>query len=332
MRRPLVQLGMLAVALASVIAMGCFFAGFCPVGPGVTLQKNRLAGTWRVSMLGQESLSGATTGKLSRTALMIDGKTFITFDLFGNLQYIGTLGADESVALWEINLTTRTGSVGLTFGLPLTGMITVSDVSSSVAQQDDGTIAARMGWRQHVGSESADTDVEIVFEQMRLGLVDGQLTALMTRTEFSSADPAPPQTRLVGEVLLERIEPEIRQLTGDIHPVGEITALPGPSPPYNEAVTFETGQYFTLSASGTTGPSGAELSYYWHVVRELTDPSTNQVTQRERVLVFAGPNTGFVAGRPGRFYVTLYVTDGVLWRSTQALGQTGALTRFVKVE
>lgn len=324
---------LLLIATSCVVASGCFFLDFGPVGPDMPLRKPRLAGTWRVSMAGQDNMPGTSSVKLNRQALMIQGNTFVDFNILGDFHYVGTLSADQEVGLWEINLSTRVAAAAITTGLPDTGPIVISEIQASVVnQKEDGTITASMSWRRGPLAGGETVDVAVVFEQMRFGLVRNQMTAVMTRTESSSTDPAPQRSRLVGEVVLERIEPEIRELTGDISPAGRIIAVPGPLPPYNEGVAFQTGQYFALRASDTTGPPDAELSYYWHVIREVTDAVTNQVTQRERVLVVPGQSSGFVAATSGRFYVTLYVTDGVLWRSTQVLGEASEQTRFVKVE
>jgi hypothetical protein len=312
--------------------VGCFFGDFCPSRPDVALQKIRMAGTWRLSMLGQQNLPGAAGTESTRRSLMVAGKTFFTFDLLGNLHYIGTLGADETVGLWQINTTTGRAAIGLTLGSAAVGPIAISSVQSSVAEMADGSLNVQIRWRERDVDGATITDVTVKLEQMRLTSSDGQVTALMSVGESSSTDPAPEKVRFIGEVLLEAIEPEIRELLGDVYPIGTVTAVGGPPPPYNDEVTFGPGQWFDLDASETTGPAGADLSYYWHVVRELTDPETNQVIERDRPFVRSSVTSRLIANDPGRYYITLYVTDGVLWRSTQDLGQSSALTRFVRVE
>lgn len=320
------------LGVLTALAAGCPIGDFCPAEPGIPLKKTRLEGTWRLSMLGDEALPGPSREKSTGRSLMIPGKTFLTFDLLGNLQYIGTLGADETVGLWEINLRFGLSAVGLTLGSPDTEPIDVTNIQSSVAEMPDGSITVRMGWRRGAAFGTTDEDVLIVLEQMRFGPTENLITALMSVTENDEADPAPAEAELIGEVLLERIEPEIRELIGDIHPAGEIVASGGPPPPYNDNVTFAAGQFFTLDASQTAAPAGTDLTYHWRVVRELTDPNTGQVVERDRLLVLSLADSGFVATSPGRYYVTLYVTDGVLWRSTQGLGPGSEMTRFVTVE
>jgi hypothetical protein len=320
-------------AMPVIVSAGCYFGSYCPVEPDTPLDKIRLEGTWRLSSLGQNALPSRSPVKTSRSALMIEGDTFLTFDILGNVQYAGTLGGDQTVALWEINFYTGLPAVGLTAGLPAEGIIAVSNVRSSVAAVADGSVTVRIGWQQLEANGAITHDVLIVLEELRFAGSAERLSAMMSVAEATTSDPAPPQTRLIGEVLLEKIEPEIREFTGDISPAGEITARDGPAPPYNDTVTFPKGQAFDLNASDTTGPTGAQLTYYWNVVREQTDPNTNEVVERERLThISAGKSSEFIAPRAGRYYVTLYVTDGVLWRSTQNLGRTTEVTRFVKVE
>jgi len=321
----------LAVAMSAVAMAGCYFGDYCPVTLGAPLRKIRLEGTWRLTLLGQDALSSAKV-KTARAALMIEGQTFLTFDFLGNMTYLGTLGRDQTVGLWEIDLSTGRGAGGLSGQSGGTGAISIEDVQSTVSETDDGSVTLRMGWRERTEVGAVETDVAIVIEQMRFGETADQVTGLMSTVESPTGGTPPEQTHLVGEVLLERIEPEIRELLGDIYPAGTITALGGPAPPYNEAVTFATSQWFTLDASETTGPPDTDLTYYWHVVRELTDPDTGEVVEGDQVFALPGRSSSFIASAPGRYYVTLYVTDGALWRWTQTLGQQSALTRYVKVE
>lgn len=321
----------LVVAASGVVAAGCYFGDYCPVTPGAPLGKIRLEGMWRLTLLGQDALPGAKS-KTASAALMIEGETFLAFDFLGNMTYVGTLGRDQTVGLWEINMSTGLAARGLSGQSGGTGSISISEVRSTVTEMDDGTVTMRMGWRERTEGDATETDVAVVLEQMRFGATADQVTGLMSTIESPTGGTPPEQTHLVGEILLERIEPEIREFLGDIYPAGDITALGGPAPPYNEDVTFGASQWFTLDASQTTGPAGAELTYYWHVVRELTDPSSGEVIEGDPIFALPGESSSFVASSPGRYYVTLYVTDGVLWRSTQTLGQQSALTRYVKVE
>ncbi|MBN1344950.1 MAG: hypothetical protein JXQ73_19815 [Phycisphaerae bacterium] len=319
-------------AAGLVVAVGCGLTTLCPETPIAPLKKTQLTDAWRLSMLSEDAISGSAKTKLGGRALMIAGKTFVSFDAIGNLKYIGTLGADESVGLWEINLQAGLSAIGLKLGLPTTGPVDISNIGSSVTEMADGTVTARMTWRRVESDGTVDVKAVIALEQMRHGPADDQVTAVMSITEEPAGDPAPQRTHLIGEVLLERIKPTIREFVGDIYPVGEIVAAGGALPPYNDDVTFGVGQFFSLDAGQTSGPSKSDLTYFWHVVRERTDPDTGEVVERERISVLRGETSGFIASNPGRYYVTLYVTDDVLWRSTQTMGQASALTRFVRVE
>ncbi len=321
-----------AVVLLAAVPVGCYFGDLSPTAPGIALTKTRLAGSYRLSLLAGDALRTAATAKLAGRALMIDGSSFLTFDLLGDLKYLGTLGAAGEVGLWEIDLARGIAAVGLSIGLPETGAVTVAGVRASVEERPDGTVTAIMGWTQVQSSGADSRAIQIVLDQMRLGPVAGQLTANMTVVTDSSADPAPAELHQIGEVLLEEVDIETKELLGDISPAGRITVATGPPPPYNDNVTFGTGQFFSLDAGDTTAPAATNLTYRWHVVRELTDEATGAVIERERVRVSAGETSGFIAASPGRYYVTLYVTDGVLWRSTSWLGETSAQTRWVLVQ
>lgn len=330
MRRIVVACGFLAIATA--VPIGCSLDDLAPLGPTTALTKARLAGSYRLSLLAGDALRSAATAKLARQALMIDGTSFLTFDLLGNLRYLGTLGAAGEIGLWEIDLERGIAASGLSFGLPETGPVTVSDVQASVVEQADGTVMASMGWTQIQSSGTDSREIRIVLEQMRPGPVSGQLTANLSLATDASSDPAPLALHQIGKVLLEEVDIETQELRGDIAPAGRITVASGPAPPFNDVHTFSTGQFFSLDASATTAPPGAELTYRWHVVRELTDESSGAVIERERVRVSAGRVSGFIAASPGRYYITLYVTDGVLWRSTSWLGEASAQTRWVRVQ
>ncbi len=331
---PLRRIAVLAATVLSAAAtlVGCYFANYCPPVTGGALNKLRLVGTWRLDDVGQAGLPAPFAAKPVNQALMIDGKTFLNFDLLGELKYVGTLGRDESIGLWEIDMQFRIAAIGPIWGVSGLGPMVVFNIRSSVVQKADGTVTVSMGWSQREANGTLGRDVTIVLDQMRSGATTEQVTAVMSVTESPLSSPAPPQTRLVGEVLLERINPQILEQKGDIHPFGRIQARGGPLPPYNDAVVFNTGQWFDLDATSTYGPNQPSLVYYWHVVREQEDPNTGAVLQRQEIASVSGVTSSFRASQAGKYYTTLFVTDGVLWRSTGAMGSGPERTFYVKVE
>ncbi len=320
-----------ALALSAAVG-GCYFGDYCPVASYVAVQRTHLAGTWHISALGQSALPGLLSPGLVDGQQSTGDKVFLHFGGLGNLQYLGILSRDEETALWNLSFVTARAATALTEGLPGSIPLQVGGVRSTVEEMPDGTATVEFTWREREGDGAAASELVVRLEQVRFGATPDQLTALMSTSESVGTDPTPARTHLVGEVLLERIEPDLQERYGDIFPVGEITAVGGPAPPYNDAVTFGTGQWFALDARRTDAPDGATLSYYWHVVRERTDPGTGKVIERDRPIVLPGETSNLVANNPGRYYVTLYVTDGVLWRWTSSLGERLATTQYVEVE
>jgi hypothetical protein len=328
-RRSHAILGTLA---AAGIVAGCSLEPYCPPTTGGPLNRLRLVGSWRLDSLGQDRLPVPFAAKPVNRSLMIPGKTFLTFDALGNLKYIGTLGRSETTALWEIDMQFGLACFGLTSGQGSLGPVLIFNVRSSVTETPDGSVTVQMSWSQREANGNVGRDVTLVLERMRSGATTEQATAVMSLTESDLADPAPPQTHLIGEVLLERINPLIHEQQGDITPIGHIQARMGPAAPYNDSLIFNTGQAFDLTAFETYGPNQPTLKYYWHVVREQADPNTGNVAEQSELTPPDGLISSFIASEAGTYYVTLFVTDGVLWRSTSIMGRPSEPTYYVRVQ